>query len=165
MNKNINTNTMVKIALVAAIYAVLTVALNPISYGAIQFRLSEIMVLLAFVDPLYIPGLVLGCAIANLFSPLGIIDVVVGSFATFISVYMISKSKNLFTASIWPTINCVFVGAELHFISKLPFWLTTLQVALGEFVVVTIIGYPVFKYLILKNKNVLGVLKIKNKVS
>ncbi|MCY6483106.1 QueT transporter family protein [Clostridium aestuarii] len=160
MNTNKRTQNIVKIALVAAIYAVLTIGLNPISYGAIQFRLSEVMVLLAFIDPLYIPGLVLGCAIANLFSPLGIVDVVVGSFATFISVYMISKSKRLFAASLWPTINCIFVGAELHFILELPFWLTTLQVALGEFVVVTIIGYPLFKYMILNNKNLINALKI-----
>ncbi|MCY6957130.1 QueT transporter family protein [Clostridium brassicae] len=158
--KNIKTSILIKMALVAAIYAVLTAGLSPISYGAVQFRLSEIMVLLAFIDPLYIPGLVLGCAIANLFSPLGIVDVVVGSFATFISVYMISKTKNLLIASIWPTVNCVFVGAELYYISKLPFWLTTLQVALGEFVVVTLLGYPIFKYLILKNKNIVNALRI-----
>lgn len=158
--KKMNTTILVKMAFVAAIYAVLTTMLSPISYGAIQFRLSEIMVLLAFIDPLYIPGLVLGCAIANIFSPLGIVDVFVGSFATFISVYMISKSKNLFIASLWPTINCVFVGAELHYISHLPFWLTTAQVAIGEFVVVTLVGYPLFKYMILKSKNVVNALKI-----
>lgn len=152
-------NKIVRIAIVAALYAVLTVAIAPIGYGAIQFRLSEVMTLLAFIDPLYIPGLVLGCAIANFFSPLGMIDVVVGSIATFISVYMISKSKNLFVASLWPTINCVFVGAELYFLSNIPFWLTTLQIAMGEFVVVTIIGYPLFKIL-LSNKQVVHALKI-----
>ncbi|KEI01832.1 QueT transporter family protein [Clostridium botulinum] len=152
-------NKIAKIAIVAAVYAVLTAAIAPISYGAIQFRLSEVMTLLAFIDPIYIPGLVLGCAISNLFSPLGIVDVVVGTTATFISVYMISKCKNLFVASLWPTINCVFIGGELYFLQHLPFWLTSLQVAIGEFVVVTIIGYPVFKIL-LKNNSVMRVLKV-----
>ncbi|MCD3297809.1 QueT transporter family protein, partial [Clostridium botulinum] len=147
-------NKIAKVAIVAAVYAVLTAAIAPISYGPIQFRLSEVMTLLAFIDPIYIPGLVLGCAISNLFSPLGIVDVVVGTTATFISVYMISKCKNLFVASLWPTINCVFIGGELYFLQHLPFWLTSLQVAIGEFVVVTIIGYPVFKIL-LKNNSVM----------
>ncbi|AEB76769.1 QueT transporter family protein [Clostridium botulinum] len=152
-------NKIAKVAIVAAVYAVLTAAIAPISYGPIQFRLSEVMTLLAFIDPIYIPGLVLGCAISNLFSPLGIVDVVVGTTATFISVYMISKCKNLFVASLWPTINCVFIGGELYFLQHLPFWLTSLQVAIGEFVVVTIIGYPVFKIL-LKNNSVMRVLKV-----
>ncbi|EES92116.1 QueT transporter family protein [Clostridium botulinum C] len=152
-------NKIAKIAIVAAVYAVLTASIAPISYGAIQFRLSEVMTLLAFIDPIYIPGLVLGCAISNLFSPLGIVDVIVGTTATFISVYMISKCKNLFVASLWPTINCVFIGAELYYLQHLPFWLTSLQVAIGEFVVVTLIGYPVFKIL-LKNNSVMRVLKV-----
>ncbi|KGM94717.1 membrane protein [Clostridium novyi A str. 4552] len=159
--KNITVNKIVKIGIVAAVYAVLTAAIAPISYGPIQFRISEVMTLLAFIDPLYIPGLVLGCAISNLFSPLGIVDVVVGTTATFISVYMISKSKNLFAASLWPTINCVFIGAELYYLQHLPFWLTSLQVAIGEFVVVTLIGYPMFRIL-LKKDNIIKLLKVSN---
>ena len=158
--KIMKVNKVVKIALVAAIYAVLTVAIAPISYGPVQFRISEVMTLFAFIDPLYIPGLVIGCAISNLFSPLGVVDVFVGSAATFLSVYMISKSKNLLIASLWPTIfNGIIVGAELYFILKLPLVITSLQVALGEFTVVTIAGYPLFK-LLQKNQNVLKALKM-----
>ena len=159
--KNITVSKITKVAIVAAVYAVLTAAIAPISYGPIQFRISEIMTLLAFIDPLYIPGLVLGCAISNLFSPLGIVDVVVGTTATFISVYMISKSKSLFIASLWPTINCVFIGAELYYLQHLPFWLTSLEVAIGEFVVVTLIGYPVFRVL-LKKGDIIKLLKVSN---
>lgn len=157
---NINVNKIAKIAIVAAVYAVLTVAIAPLSYGGVQFRVSEVMVLLAFIDPLYIPGLVLGCAISNLFSPLGIIDVFVGSFATFLSVYMISKSKNLLIATLWPVLfNGIIVGAELYYVYQLPFVLTSLQVAFGEFVVVSIVGYIVFK-IIGNNKKVVEALKV-----
>ena len=159
--KNITVSKITKVAIVAAVYAVLTAAIAPISYGPIQFRISEIMTLLAFIDPLYIPGLVLGCAISNLFSPLGIVDVIVGTTATFISVYMISKSKSLFIASLWPTINCVFIGAELYYLQHLPFWLTSLEVAIGEFVVVTLIGYPIFRVL-LKKGDIIELLKVSN---
>ncbi len=153
-----NIKKLVKIAITAALYAAFTMAIAPLSYGAVQFRFSEVMTLLAFIDPLYIPGLVLGCALSNIYSPLGIIDVLVGTTATLISVYMISKTKSLFIATLWPTINCVFVGAELYFVLHQPFWISTLYVCLGEFVVVTCIGYPLFK-LLLKRKDVLNVLK------
>ncbi|AWI06494.1 QueT transporter family protein [Clostridium drakei] len=153
-----NIKKLIKIAITAALYAACTMAIAPLSYGAIQFRFSEIMTLLAFIDPVYIPGLVLGCALSNIYSPLGIIDVLVGTTATFISVYMISKTKSLFIATLWPTINCVFVGAELYFVLHQPFWISTLYVCLGEFVVVTCIGYPLFR-LLLKRKDVISVLK------
>ena len=59
-------------AIIAAIYAVMTLAISPIAYGAVQLRVSEIIIFLAFYNKKYIPGLVLGCIIANLFSPLGL---------------------------------------------------------------------------------------------
>ncbi|AKN32086.1 membrane protein [Clostridium carboxidivorans P7] len=153
-----NLKKLIKIAITAALYAAATMAIAPLSYGAIQFRFSEVMTLLAYIDPIYIPGLVLGCALSNIYSPLGLIDVLVGTTATLISVYMISKTKSLFIATLWPTINCVFVGAELYFVLHQPFWISTLYVCLGEFVVVTCIGYPLFR-LLLKRKDVLSVLK------
>ncbi|OFI07000.1 queuosine precursor transporter QueT [Clostridium acetireducens DSM 10703] len=154
-----DTRKLSKIAITAAVYVVATVAIAPLSYGAIQLRFSEIMTLLAYIDPVYIPGLVLGCALSNLYSPLGIIDVFIGTIATFISVYMISKTKNLLLASIWPTaINSVFIGAELYFVLNQPFLISTFYIAIGQFLVVTLIGYPVFK-LILKNKSVVNILK------
>ncbi len=153
-----NIKKLVKIAITAALYAAFTIAVAPLSYGAIQFRFSEVMTLLAFIDPVYIPGLVLGCALSNIYSPLGIIDIFVGTMATFISVYMISKTKNLFFATLWPTMNCVFIGAELFFVLNQPFWISTLYICLGEFVVVTCIGYPLFK-LLLKRDDVMKVLK------
>jgi len=156
--KHMNTRDLMKTVIVAALYAALTVGLAPISYGPMQFRLSELLVVLAFIDKKYIPGLVLGCAIANMFSPFGIVDVIVGTIATFISVYAMSKTKNLFLATLWPTINCVFIGAELYYVAGFPFWLTTLYVAVGEFAVVTVIGYPLFK-LLMKNERLMKELK------
>jgi len=156
--KYMTTRDLMKTVIVAALYAALTVGFAPISYGPMQFRLSELLVVLAFIDKKYIPGLVLGCAIANMFSPFGIVDVVVGTIATFISVYAMSKTKNLFLATLWPTINCVFIGAELYYVASLPFWLTTLYVAVGEFAVVTVIGYPLFR-LLMKNERLMKELK------
>ena len=99
-----NANKLSRIGVIAALYAVLTLALPAFAYGPIQFRFSEIMTLLAFIDPFYILPLTLGCAIANLGSPFGIVDVFVGSFASFLALYSMSKTKNLFIASLWPTV-------------------------------------------------------------
>jgi len=143
-----NVKKLAKPSIIAALYIVITVAIAPISYGALQLRLSEVLTLLAFVDSSYITGLVLGCAISNFWSPLGIVDVIVGAFATFLSVYMMSKSKNLFIASLCPTINCIFISLELYFIMDVPIWLSLGSIAVSEFIVVTCLGYPLFKFLL-----------------
>lgn len=152
--QKLNSKKMAMIGATAAIYAVLTVAMAPISYGAVQLRLSEVMTLLAFVDPVFIPGLVLGNFIANLFSPFGLPDVVFGTIATFIAVFMMSKMKSMLIASFWPTIaNGLIIGLELAIFTGAPFVSTALYVALGEFLVVTVLGYPVFK-VVMKNKTI-----------
>lgn len=153
MTNELKTKRLVRTAVIAALYALLTVALAPISYGNFQFRVSEILVLLAYFDPFYIGGLTLGCFIANLLGPNGTMDVIFGTLATFISVGAISltakyiKNKaSLFIASLWPTIfNGLIIGWMLNITVGAPLWITIGEVALGEFVVITIVGIPVFK--------------------
>nr|WP_307989001.1 QueT transporter family protein [uncultured Niameybacter sp.] len=168
MTKNFSTKRLVKVALVAALYAVLTIALAPISYGNLQFRISELMVLLAFFDPFYIGGLTLGCFVANLLGPNGIMDVIFGTLATFISVTAISftaKSLNgsrlgLCIASIWPTLfNGLIIGWMLNYLFKLPLALTMLEVGFGEFVVVSIVGVPLFIFIMEKYPHLLSIHK------
>lgn len=159
MNNNNTVKRLVKTAIIAAIYAVITLVLAPISYGPIQFRVSEIMVLLAFFDPFYIVGLTLGCFIANILGPNGLADIIFGTLATFISVYAVSiterfvksKKTSLIIASLWPTIfNGVIVGWMLNYIYQFPLVLSIGEVAIGEFVVVTIVGVPIVR--LLQNK-------------
>ncbi len=152
------TNKIVKAAIIASLYAALTVGLSPISYGAIQFRLSEVLVLLAFVNFDYIVGLTIGCLIANLLGPNGLPDVIFGTLATFISAYLIYltskfiKSKHaIWVASLWPVIiNAVIIGLMLNVTLKLPLILSMLEVGIGEFGAVTIVGVPLFKIILSK---------------
>lgn len=140
------TRRITQIALIAAVYAVLTIALAPISYGNIQFRVSEVLTLLAYFNPVFIPGLTIGTFIANLMSPLGLIDIIFGTLATFISVFLMSKMKRLWIASLMPVlVNGAIIGLELNYLFQLPLWLTMFQVAFGEFVVVTVVGVPMVK--------------------
>ncbi len=132
-------------ALIAAIYVDITLLTASFAYRDIQFRIAEVLILLAFFRKDYVIGVTIGCFIANLFGPLGIVDAIFGTLATLFSGLLIAFSKHLFVATLFPVvINGFVVGAELYFLEGLPFWLTSLFVAIGEFVVVSIFGYLIF---------------------
>jgi uncharacterized membrane protein len=150
------TEKIVKTGLIAAIYAVLTILIAPLGYGPIQFRISEVLVLLAFLNPFYTAGLTLGCLLANIFGGLGVLDIVFGTLATFISCkgieltrkYIKKDNLSLILASLWPVvINGIIIGIMLAYVENIPFYIPAIQVALSEFIIVTIIGVPVFKVL------------------
>ncbi len=145
--RKLNTETVALTGVTAAVYMVATLAISPIAFGAVQFRLSEVMVLLAWVNPAFVPGLVLGCALANMFSPLGIIDVLFGTFHTFCSVMMISRTKNMYLASVWPTIFSFIIGLELYLVYRAPFIVSTISVMAGELICITLIGCVIFSFI------------------
>lgn len=150
---------MIIMALVAAIYVVSTIMLGSFGYGPIQFRISEILNLLAIFHPMYIIAVGIGCAIANLYS-FGLIDVFVGSISTMVAMYFVHKfKKNLYIASIFPTIFTFTIALELMWLQGLPFWKTFLTIATGEFISVSIIGVIVFKN-IKKNKSLVKLLSL-----
>ncbi len=137
-----------KIAIVAALYATLTVVLAPLSYGNIQVRISEFLVLLCFYNKKYSISLTLGCLIANLFSPFGWYDIVFGTLATLLACICTMYTKNVLLAGVWPVLfNGLIVGAEISILDNLPFWVCAGEVALGEIIAIFIFGRPVFKIL------------------
>lgn len=151
---------LTKIAIVAAIYIVSTLAIAPIGYGAIQFRISEVLNLLVFINPLYGVSLILGCAVSNIFSPLGMYDVLFGTLATALTVVFIAKTKNLFIASLWPSLfNSIIIGLGLHYITNAPLIITALSILVSEFIIMTLIAYPLFKVLTKKQK-LISLLKV-----
>lgn len=156
--KNNNLEIILRQAIICAIYVVLTL-LNPFSYGQIQFRISEILLFLCFYDKKNSIGLVLGCLIANLFSPMLIYDITFGLLSSILSVICISYTKNMYVCLIYPILfNGLLVGLELYLAVDLPFLVNVGFVALGE-AAVMIVGIVIFK-LLEKNKvfkeNILG---------
>jgi uncharacterized membrane protein len=152
--KRLKIKELVVFASVAAIYVVLTWLLGSLSFGPIQFRIAEALVLLCFFNKKYIPSLVIGCAIANMFSPFGIYDIIFGTFATLISVICMSKTKNMVLASVFPVIfNGIIIAIEILLfdpsvtITFGSFISLASTIMLGEFVVVTILGVLIFKSL------------------
>ena len=154
-------------AMVAALYAALTLGLAPVSYGAVQVRVSEFMSLLAFYDkgliPGLIPGLTLGCLISNVGSPFGITDMLIGTSATFLGLYFMRFCRSAFLASLMPVFsNGLLIGFELNYMADLPLLPTMGYVALGEIISVTILGNLLLP-LFLKNETVRNILDLKNK--
>ena len=71
--------------IIAALYFALSVALSAISFGPIQFRISEILVLLPLIFPEAIPGLTIGCFFTNFFfSPFGTLATLIGAVGTYL---------------------------------------------------------------------------------
>ena len=83
-------------AVIAALYVVLTMVFAPISFGPVQVRIAEALCILPMFTPAAIPGLFIGCVLANLIGGGIILDVVFGSLATLIGAvlgYMLRKNR------------------------------------------------------------------------
>lgn len=143
-----------EIAIIAAIYAVLTVFLPFISYTNIQFRISEALLVLVLFRKSAIPGLILGCFIANIFSPMGLPDVIFGTLATIVAVYgmYLLRKKPIGIALIPPVIaNSIIVGIELKLFLNIPILAGFFGVLIGEAVVLYTLGIA-FYYALKKLK-------------
>ena len=139
-------------AMIAAIYAALTLGLQAISFGPVQFRVSEALTLLPILFPQAIPGLTLGCLISNLFSPLGatVYDVVFGTLATLVAAILTRHIKGSVWVKALPPVlaNGVIVGLVLTYAYGLnTLWLNMLTVAAGEAAVCYALGVPMIKLL------------------
>lgn len=149
-------NYLVRVAMVAAIYVVLNIIFAPISYGPIQARIAEALVVLPFIDPSAIMGLFLGCILANIYGGLGMVDIVGGSLCTLIAAYLTYKLKSPKLAPLPPVlINAFGVSIYLHLLFDLPYWITVLYIGVGEFIACYVLGYPLL-ILLIKNKKRLG---------
>lgn len=145
-----DTRRLTKQALVMALYITLSLALPELGFGPIQFRISEILTLMAFLDRGYVLPLTLACAIVNIWSPFGLVDVVFGSLASFLALYSMSRTKNIYLASIFPALFSFIIGLEILLLSQEPvnFFLVTGQIILSELVIVSLIGVGIFKVLV-----------------
>lgn len=149
-------------AAIAALYATLTILQNILLPGsasmAIQFRVSEVLTILAIYTPAAIPGLTLGCVVANISSiqALGFYDLVFGSLASLIAACAMYALRNErickipFFSLLMPALaNGVIVGFEIDFffVNQFSFNLVDFLiqgglVALGELAVLMILGLP-----------------------
>ena len=149
-------------AVIAALYASLTILQNVLLPGsasmAIQFRVAEVLTILALYTPAAIPGLTIGCVIANISSVamLGACDLIFGSLASLCAALLMYLFRNIrlfklpVLSALMPALmNGIFVGFEIDF-----FFINTWHfdfsdflfqgslVALGELAVLFVLGLP-----------------------
>lgn len=150
-------------AMIAAVYAALTIATAFMSYGEIQFRISEAMTVLPLFFPFSAWGLFAGCILANLFSPSGVLDIIFGSLATLLAGLCTAQMGRKFGHDGWkgcilgclmPVLfNAVIVGAVITFayfegdskLAALPMNMFT--VGIGEALVLFVVGLPLTRVL------------------
>ncbi len=151
----IRSKDLALISIYAALYAALVVVLGGFSYGPIQVRIADSM--LAAVPLLGLPGVLghtLGVFIANMFSTVGLIDLLntIPSFAmSFVVYYVYKRTKNDFTVIgtciAYSAVLGVTVGWMLSYVYSLPLFLTMAYVAIGNGIASVLIGWPLFKML------------------
>lgn len=175
MNINKRNRNLATGAIIAALYAALTYAQEMLIPGsasaAIQFRVAEALTVLAFFTPAAIPGLTVGCVIANLlFMGALPLDAVLGSAATFFAAVCMYRLKDVclgkvpFFGLLMPAVfNGIIIGLEIEiFFIEGPFNLMSFLiqsgcVALGELGVCFTLGVMLFK--VIKNKKIEKYLK------
>jgi uncharacterized membrane protein len=148
MKKHTAINEIARGAIIAAIYALLTIFLAPISSGLIQCRVAEALCVLPYYTFSAVPGLFVGCVIANLITGAPIWDVVFGSLATLLAAYTTYAMRKRVTKFLAPLpavlYNAVIVGALLVYVYAVPvtYPVAALYVAAGQAVACFGLGLP-----------------------
>lgn len=148
------TSYLARCSLIAAAYAVLTLAFPALSYGPVQVRVSEALCILPFFMPEAVWGLTVGCLVANLVGvTMGVTlpwDVLIGTLATFIAVVITRKIRIKWLVPL-PTVisNAVLVGIMLTYIilpssETVPLWYNIMTVGAGEVIACYGLGIPLF---------------------
>ena len=146
-----STKFLIQAAIIAAVYAVLTIVLMPLSYGVMQVRVSEALTILPYFTPAAIPGLFIGCLISNIIGPYGLVDIVLGSSASLLAAigsYALRRHPML--VPLPPVVaNALIIGWMLNVVYAVPLPLIAciLWVGLGELIACYGIGYPLLRYL------------------
>ena len=154
--KNKTTRYITQAALIAAVYAALTIALAPISYGPMQVRVSEALTVLPAFFPSAVPGLFVGCILANTLGPgAGILDIIFGSLATLTAAWLsyLLRKKTVLVPLPPVVINGFVIGFLLNYVYGYPLIETMLWVAAGQAVACYVLGTPLMLWF-KKRKNI-----------
>lgn len=145
---------LTRAGLIAAVYVVLTLVIQPIGYGTVQFRVAEMLTILPVYMPEAIPGLAVGCFVSNLVglstgaNPAGGWDLLIGTAATAVAALLTYRLreirfKNLpILATLPPVIvNAIAIGAELALVyGGVPWYVHVIGVAAGQLAACTVCG-------------------------
>ena len=152
--KKLTTRQIALNGVVAGLYAAITILTASFAYGNIQFRIADALCVLVVLEPSLTVGLTLGCLIANLFSTVSALDIIVGTAATLLACLLTRYIKNTWLLPL-PTILCnmLMVGAMLSalYMPAGEFWkglaVFGAEVGTGEAVVLYILGIPLYQFI------------------
>jgi len=140
------TRSIAIVSSIAAVYAVSTVMLGSLGYSWVQVRISEALTPLPYL--LGVPavfGLTLGVVVSNVFSPVGLPDLVFGPLLTLAAAilsYKVNFGRKML-ACIYPVvINGLGVSAYISGFYNVPYLVCVLTVGVGETISAVLIGYP-----------------------
>ena len=144
-------------AMIAALYVVLTLMFQAISFGEIQIRVSEALTILPVFTPAAIPGLFIGCIIGNIIGGSILPDVIFGSLATLIGAcgtYLLRKQDKYLTTLPPILSNMLIIPFILRYAYgiNLPIAYMMLTLCIGETISCGILGVILYTPL-KKNQN------------
>ena len=139
-------------AIICALYVALVFVFSFMSYESIQVRLAEVLIFLVLINKKYTIGITLGCFIANLIGPFGLIDAIIGSIATYLCCSMLIYAKRAWVGIfILPLCN-ILVGIEIAYLTSANYEATLmiiLFIMIGE-IIAGLLGTLVHRFI--KNK-------------
>ena len=146
-------------AMIAAVYVVLTVAFAPFSFKETQVRISEALTILPVFTPTAVPGLAVGCLLANIIGGAPLADVVFGSLATLIGAVgtRMLRNRKPVLAVIPPIVsNMLIVPFVLRYAYgvDLPIPVLMAGIGIGEVISCDVLGLLLHKALFPHRKNI-----------
>ena len=153
-SKNKTSFSIALSGIIGALYIILTMAFYPISFGAVQVRISEFMTILPLFCPEAVFGLTIGCLISNMFGN-GLLDIIFGTLATFLAsvcTYFVGKAlknrivKFLVGGSFPVVFNALIVPITFLAVTELKelYLISVAQVFLGQFLAVYVLGGVIY---------------------
>ena len=150
--KKLTTRQIALNGVIAGLYAAITILTASFAYGNIKFRIADALCVLVALDPSLTIGLTLGCLIANIFSTVSALDIVIGTAGTLLGCLLAAKVRKDWLVPV-PVIlaNAVLVGAMLAYVLTpgallQGFLINGGEVLLGEAVVLYAFGVPLLLF-------------------
>ena len=150
--KKLTTRQIALNGVVAGLYAAITILTASFAYGNIQFRIADALCVLVVLEPSLTVGLTLGCLIANIFSTVSALDIVIGTAGPLLGCLLAARVRKDWFVPV-PVIlaNAVLVGAMLAYVLTpnallQGFLINSGEVLLGEAAVLYALGVPLLLF-------------------
>jgi len=155
MNKT--TKELVLQSIIAGVYVAITFVFQSMSFMPQQFRASEFMLILVIIHPKNALGIVLGTLLANVFSSVGAVDIVVGTFATYVSLKLMVRVQLKWLKYLMPSIiNGIIIGIMLYVVLDFPLIYSAVSVFVSE-AVVTFVPWFIIGDRIIYNERIIDI--------